>query len=163
MMTAAACPTCGRPIDEHNRHVRFVLPDPVLAVPAAERESRTWGVDPLIQVQGVGAFVRVLLPIRMTGGFSLTVGTWLAIDPARLRTVWEQWETPEYVAIELDGYLANTIPPWGASVLGAPCTAVVRDPSQFPYVRASSHPDLKAVLGNEWQHIDILEAYRSVL
>jgi hypothetical protein len=46
-------------MDEHNRHVRFVLPDPVLAVPESERAERTWGHDPLLQVQGIGAFVRV--------------------------------------------------------------------------------------------------------
>ena len=132
-------------------------------MPPDERAARTWGSDPLIQVQGVGAFVRVLLPIRLTGGFSLTVGTWLAIDPARLRSVWEQWETPSYDSIELHGYLANKIPPWGASVFGAPCTATVRDPSLFPYVTASSEPNLNAVLAQEWQHVHILEAYAAVL
>ncbi len=162
-MSTRLCPTCGRPIDEHDRHVRLVLPDPVLAVPPEERALRTWGSDPLIQVQGVGAFVRVLLPIRLTDGFSLTVGTWLAIDPERLRSVWEQWETPAYEMLELDGYLANRIPPWGDAVLGAPCTATVRDPSQFPYLAVSTHPDLNAVLSQEWQHVDILEAYAAVL
>lgn len=162
-MSTRTCPTCGRPIDEHNRHVRLVLPDPVLALPPEDRASRTWGSDPLIQVQDVGAFVRVLLPIRLTGGYSLTIGTWLAIDPARLRSVWEQWETPSYEAITLDGYLANKIPPWGADVLGAPCTAIVRDPSELPYLTVSTQTTLNAVLSQEWQHIDILEAYAAAL
>ena len=157
------CPTCGRPIDEHNRHVRLVLPDPVLDVPPDERASRTWGSDPLIQVQGVGAFVRVLLPIHLTGGSSLTVGTWLAIDPRLLRSVWENWETPAYSTMVLDGYLANAIPPWGASVLGAPTTAAVEDPSQYPYVSSSSQSDLNALLANEWPHNEILAAYSSVI
>ena len=135
----------------------------MLEVPPDERPSRTWGSDPLIQVQGVGAFVRVLLPIRLTGGFSLTVGTWLAINPALLRSVWETWETTAYSTMVLEGFLANKIPPWGASVLGAPTTAVVRDPSQNPYLSSSPQPDLNAVLSNEWPHNEILDAYNSVL
>ena len=162
IVTDARCPSCGRPLDEHDRHVRFVLPDPVLQVPADEREARTWGADPLIQVQGVGAFVRVLLPIRLTGGYALTVGTWLAIDPSLLRSVWEQWETPAYAALELDGLLANAIPPWGAAVLGMPCSANVRDPTAFPYVGASTHPGLDAAVTREWPHTEILDAYESV-
>jgi hypothetical protein len=158
-----ACPTCGRPIDQHNRHVRLILPDPVLAVPVEEREARTWGQDPLIQVQGVGAFVRVLLPIRLTGGFTLTVGTWLAIDPAQIRSVWEEWETNSYATLELDGYLANGIPPWGESVLAAPAHAAVEEPSHNPYVQSSTHPVLSDVLAGEWPHGEVLEAYRSVL
>jgi hypothetical protein len=41
-MTSDACSICGRPLEEHDRHVRFVLPEPVLAIPAEERQARTW-------------------------------------------------------------------------------------------------------------------------
>lgn len=162
-MSQHLCRTCGRPIDEHNRHVRFVLPDPVLAVPESERAERTWGADPLLQVQGIGAFVRVLLPIQLTGGFSLTAGTWLAINPSMMRDVWELWETPAYAELVLDGYLANALPPWGDKVLGVPAVAAVRDPTQWPYVNRSDAPTLQTVLSREWPHDTILEAYASVL
>jgi hypothetical protein len=162
-VVTAACPTCGRPIDAHNRHVRFGLPDPVLAIPPDERASRTWGADPMIQVQGVGAFVRVLLPIRLTDGYTLTVGTWLAINPSHLRAVWERWETSEYSSLVVEGFLANEIPPWGAQVLGASSTAEVRDPEQLPYLSASGHPRLSAILGTEWPPDVIFSAYQKVL
>jgi hypothetical protein len=114
-------------------------------------------------VQGVGAFVRVLLPIRLTDGYTLTVGTWLAIDPSRLHAVWEMWETTRYESLVLDGFLANEIPPWGAEVLGAPSTAIVRDPEQVPYLSSSSQPDLSAILRRDWPHEVILAAYQSFL
>jgi hypothetical protein len=160
---ADPCPSCGRPLDEHDRHVRIALPDPVLAVPAEQRAARTWGADPLMQVQGVGAFVRVLLPIRLTGAASLTVGTWLGIDPGRLTGVWERWETDAYATLELDGYLANAIPPWGDQVFGSPATGAVIDPSSFPYLRTSSEPVLDSILTRAWPHEEILEAYASIL
>ena len=162
-MSTPACPTCGRPLDLHDRHVRMKLPDPVLAVPEEDRASRTLGRDPLIQVQGVGAFVRVLLPIRLTGGYSLTVGTWLAIDPANLRSVWEEWIKDDYSSLVLDGFLANAIPPWGEAVLSAPATATVRDPKLNPYITASPHPVLGEVLATEWPHEDVLAPYEGLL
>ena len=143
--------------------MRLLLPDPVLAVPPDERATRTWGQDPLLQVQGIGAFVRVLLPIRLSEASALTVGTWLAINPDRMRSVWEMWETPGYATLELDGYLANAIPPWGDQVLGSPASAEVRDPSSFPYLRASSEPVLDSILTRTWPHEEILEAYASIL
>ena len=143
--------------------MRLLLPDPVLAVPPDERATRTWGQDPLLQVQGIGAFVRVLLPIRLSEASALTVGTWLAINPDRMRSVWEMWETPGYATLELDGYLANAIPPWGDQVLGSPASAKVRDPSSFPYLRASCEPVLDSILTRTWPHEEILEAYASIL
>jgi hypothetical protein len=138
------------------------LPDPVLAVPPDERAARMWGGDPLLQVQGVGAFVRVLLPIRLTEAAALTVGTWLAIDPARLTGVWERWETDAYATLELEGYLAKAIPPWGDRVLGAPAIAAVIDPSSFPCLRSSPDAMLDDILTRTWPHDAILDAYASV-
>jgi hypothetical protein len=134
------------------------LPDPVLEVPADERSSRTWGSDPLLQVQGVGAFVRVMLPIRLTDGHSLTFGTWLAINPSELPSVWERWETDTYPSIVLEGYLANAIAPWGRSVFGAPATATVREPTQNPYITATTQTALAEVIEREWPYREVLEA-----
>src|SRR5688500_10080476 len=48
-----SCPLCGRPTDSHNRHERFKLPDPVLALPDDEREARTWRTEVMMQVDGL--------------------------------------------------------------------------------------------------------------
>ncbi|MDQ3480518.1 MAG: DUF2199 domain-containing protein [Actinomycetota bacterium] len=139
-----------------------MLPDAVHVVPESERIDRTWGRDPLLQVQGIGAFVRVLLPIQLTGGFSLTVGTWLSVDPASLREVWEVWETPAYAELVLEGHLANAVPPWGQKVLGIVGVATVRDPTKWPYIQRSDAPSFQNILSTEWPHDAILGAYASV-
>jgi hypothetical protein len=152
------CPSCGRPLDAHDRHVRFKLPDPVLAVPAAERADRSWGNDVLLQVQGVGAFVRVLLPIHMTGGYTITVGTWLGVHPHDLRRAWKVWWRPEYAELQLDGHLANALPPWGEVLVAKPATATVQHPDEVPYVTGSSDQLVERILRSEWPHEQILAA-----
>jgi hypothetical protein len=150
------CPKCGRPIDAHDRHIRFALPDPVLDVPEAEREERTWGNDVLLQVQAVGCFVRVLLPVHLTGGYTVTFGTWLGVTPEDLRRSYEVWEQPAYMSLELEGRLANAVPPWGAAVFAKPASARVRDPNQAPYLESSPDPQLSDVLSREWPHEEVL-------
>ena len=152
----ATCPTCRRPLDEHNRHVRFRLPDPVLAVPAVEREARTWQTDVMMQVEGVGAFVRALLPVQLTGGYTLTFGLWLRVRPDDLQHAFAAWWAPSYPDLILDGFLANNVEPWG--LLGKPVRAVVRDPEQTPYVDSSDDHDMTHVLADEWAHEFVLDA-----
>jgi hypothetical protein len=161
-MSDRECPSCARPLDEHNRHVRLRLPDPVLAIPEPDRAARTWGGDTMLQVQDVGAFVRVLLPIKLTDGYTLTVGAWLAIDPAHLEHVWKIWDTPAYRALVLDGYLANAIEPWGDSLLGAAATARVQDETQLPWIVSSSHAGLDRLIRADWPHGPVLSAYASL-
>jgi hypothetical protein len=47
----ATCRNCGRPLDEHNRRIRFKLPEPMSAIPKEERDERTWGNDILMHVK----------------------------------------------------------------------------------------------------------------
>ena len=67
--------------------MRFVLPDPVLALPDREsakgtRMSHGPAQDSvMMQVPNVGAFVRALLPVKLTEGHTVTFGVWLAIHP----------------------------------------------------------------------------------
>jgi hypothetical protein len=66
----------------------------------------------MMQIPNVGAFVRALLPVRLSGGDSVTFGVWLAIDPRhdalrKLATVW--WNDDEYRDLKIEGWLANAI------------------------------------------------------
>ncbi len=161
-MTAAGCPSCGRLLDLHNRHVRFTLPDPVLDAPGKETTPGTWishgnaRDSAMMQVPNVGAFVRALLPIKLTEGHTVTFGVWLAVDPRELRSVFDVWWEPEYRDLRLTGRLANTIPPWG--MLAAPVETVVRDPDETPYCESSEDPQLDRVLRGEWPHDLVLTA-----
>ena len=157
-MTEARCHTCGRLLDEHQRHLRFRLPEPVLAVPANERADRTWGNDVLMEVRDVGAFVRVLVPVRLTGGYTITYGVWLGVRAEDLRRAWEVWRTPEYTDLRLDGLFANKLPAWERETYGRPLVATVRDPDAVPYATESDDPFMRCVLQEEWPHEPILDA-----
>jgi hypothetical protein len=159
-VTAGVCASCGRSLDAHDRHVRFGLPDPVLALPEREQTPGTWlshatpRESVMMQTPNVGAFVRALLPVHLTGGHTITYGVWLAINPAELRPTFSVWWEPQYADLQLDGYLANALPRWG--LLRAPVHAVVRDIDETPYCVSSTDAELARVLAGEWDHDDFL-------
>jgi hypothetical protein len=95
-VVTGVCTLCGRPTNEHDRHIRFRLPEPVLDIPEAKRATRTWGNGVLMQVEGVGAFVRILVPVHLTGGYTVTFGAWLGVHPDDLPHVHAVWETDSY-------------------------------------------------------------------
>jgi len=152
----APCPTCGRPRDQHDRHLRFHLPEPVLDVPEAERKGRTWGNDTLMQVRDVGSFVRVMIPVKLTGGYTVTFGAWLWVSPDDLRHAHEIWWKPEYSGLRLSGRLANMLPGWEPATYLKPVEAAVLDPNKAPYVVASPDDFMQMVLTHEWPHEDLL-------
>jgi hypothetical protein len=160
------CPSCGRRRDAHDRHVRYGLPDPVLALRRREKTAGTWMTHKtaresvMMQVPDVGSFVRVLLPIRLTGGFSLTYGLWLGVSPSDLRSTFDVWNDPSYPDLRLTGRLANAVLPWG--LLGAPVATVVRHPDETPYCATSSDETLNRILSDEWDHDLVLGAVGSI-
>jgi len=62
---------CGGPVDVHDRQIRFRLPEPVLDSPGQERVPGAWlsyespEASVMMQIPGVGAFVRALLVVRL--------------------------------------------------------------------------------------------------
>jgi len=157
-VSVAVCALCGRLSEEHNRQLRFVLPEPVLAVPADERASRTWGNDVLMMVQEVGAFVRVLVPVHLTGGYTVTFGAWLGVHPDELRRAYDSWFAPEYQQLELNGVLANMLPPWEEQTYRRPLRVTVRDSNEVPYAAESPDTGLQRILTAEWSHGFVLAA-----
>jgi hypothetical protein len=65
----------------------------------------------MMQVPGLGAFVGALLPVRLTGGHTVTYGVWVSIDPRDLQRALAVWWQPEYAGLTLDGVLANALLP----------------------------------------------------
>jgi len=143
--------------------MRFALPDPVLQAEGVSM-SDVWmtGQDAnssvMLQVSGVGAFVRALLPIKLTDDHRITYGVWVAIDPAELGQVFDIWWEPAYQDLTLEGYLANSIEPLG--LLGAAVSLRTLDPEQTPYCVKSSNDRLNSVLTDEWDHELVLSAVR---
>ena len=134
------------------------MPEPVLTVPAEDREALTWGNDVLMQVQGVGAFVRILVPIKLTGGYTMTYGAWLGVHPDDLRRAWEVWRTPEYTELRLHGLLANILPSCGSDTYGKPLEAAVLDVDHVPYAVNSPDEFMRRLLQDQWPHDMVLHA-----
>ena len=104
----------------------------------------------------MGTFVGALLPVRVTGGLSVTYGVWAGIHPDDLRRAFAVWWEPEYQDLRLEDVLANAVPPWG--LLTAPVILTVRDAEQTPYCSASPDPELARVLADEWPNEQVLAA-----
>jgi hypothetical protein len=137
-----------------DRHVRCVLPQPVFDSPDRERVPGAWlshetpAESVMMQVPGIGEFVRALLPVRFAGGHTVTFGVWLELVPGELQRIFAVWWAPEYADLRIKARLANSIKPWG--LLGAPVEAVVRDVEETPYCVRSTDPELDRVLHDEW-------------
>ena len=111
-----------------------------------------------MQVQGVGAFVRVLVPTHLSGGYTVTFGAWLGVHPDDLRRAYEVWWTDAYADLVLEGRLANMLPPWESETYAKPMLVAVRDPDAVPYAVGSTDDFLQSVLTEEWPHEAVLSA-----
>jgi len=154
--TARTCEICGLLTSDHERDVRFRLPDPVLNSPDQHLAEGSWLSNPdpnlatLMQIPEISPFVRALLPVRLTGGHTLRFGVWIAIHPDELQRAASVWNEPEYGELKLTGYLANRIEPWG--LFAVPVNLAVLDPDHTPYCVSSPDQGLDDVLSKEWLH-----------
>ena len=105
-------------------------------------------------VPELGAFIRALLPVTLTGGHTVTFGVWAAVRGEDLQHAFEVWWEPKYASLRLDGYLANDIAPW---VLRAPVQLAVLNADETPYCISSEHAELHRILTTDWPH-DVLRA-----
>lgn len=148
------CPCCGGALSPVDFAVRSTWPDPMLALLPEERDA-TWGNEHLRAAEGIGAFVRCLMPVRLTGGGTLEYSVWLRVTVEALRHASTIWEAPEYADLRLEGTVANAIKPWD-DMLGAPARAEVRDPESIPWLVADEGTLMHRVLHDEWDRDDVL-------
>lgn len=135
--------------------VRFGLPDCVRD--AGEASLRyAGGLRALLEADGVGCFVRCRLPLALTGGTSLVVGTWVRVGESDFGAAQRSWESFGYEELVLAGTLANAVPPFGDELLHAPVTLGVGDRDELPYVTGSDRPDVARVLETVWDRDSVL-------
>ncbi|GAA3223203.1 DUF2199 domain-containing protein [Dactylosporangium siamense] len=152
------CSYCHQRVEGTDLDFRFKLPDPLFAIPEAERPARISDSGDMVGADGVGVFVRVLLPVRLTEGYQITYGTWLCLmtreDFDRVRSL---WHSPDYPSLVVDGVLANAIEPWGAPLVKRARVAV-RHPDRVPYVEAIEDDEMGKVLTETWSRDWVLSA-----
>jgi hypothetical protein len=111
------CSVCGRPTSAHQRHVRFGLPDPVLALAKREQAEGTWDEpsDGARLGDAPSSKRWCLRPLVATGpsidGTSVTFKVWIAIDPRnealrRLTEIW--WDDARYRDLRLEGWCTRS-------------------------------------------------------
>lgn len=126
------------------------MPDAAAALPERELRQRfVVGGGSFATLDG-DCFLRALLPVPLTGGHEYHFGVWLEVSEAMISHAAEVWDEPDYATLVVNGRLANSVPPWGRSVLGAPCRAVVRSLNELPYIEWSSQPALARILHHPW-------------
>src|SRR5260370_753148 len=107
MDARVTCSCCGTVLPDTDRFdARFGLPDVALTAPETARHQVNAG---LLRVQGQGCFARCLLPVRLSGGLELMLGTWMQISDADLERARALWDEPAYADLVLTGTLANAI------------------------------------------------------
>jgi hypothetical protein len=112
----------------------------------------------MIDVDGVGSFVRALVPIQLTDGYSVTFGVWVEVPRTEMHRALETWFAPSYSDLAIDGCLANGLGPW--DVRGAPIRIEVVNPDQTPYAMSSTDPALSSVIADIWDHDFVLATLR---
>lgn len=156
------CTCCGHDLHEYDRHLRFRLPDRVADLPDAER---TPGIglsdeDPMradfLEAGDLGCFVRVLLRLPLTEGYSLTYGAWVRVTPETAQRIGRLWASDLYVTLRFDGTLANALPLLGH--LDAPVSAAVVLTGSLPNVVGSTDERLAADLCTAHERVAMLAA-----
>lgn len=162
MAATEPCSCCGIAPDPQGKplSITFGLPDVVFDIEPVLLQ--TWGDDPFLAIKDVGFFLRVLLPVQLTDGFSVNFGTWLEIHSEDFRQAWQTWNFPEYADLSVQGYLANRIKPWKKAP-HAMVRAEVRDMNQVPYVAASDNPVFSGIVTDTWPHAAVLKPYAKLL
>ncbi|MFD0360673.1 DUF2199 domain-containing protein [Nocardia sp. GCM10030253] len=123
--------------------IRRLRPEALIGLPDKDMVSP---IADMILAKGHGAFLRCLLPVRLTGGVELVFGSWMKISGADAERAFQVWDSPAYANLRVSGTLANIIQPW--DVLGTPVTAEVRDEGELPYI--TSHSPLAQEWGRDF-------------
>jgi hypothetical protein len=128
--------------------ITFAKPDVVFDI--HPELLQTWGDDPFLAIMDVGFFLRVVLQV------------WLEIPDEDFRTAWQTWNFPEYADLAVEGYLANSIDPWGRfpHVLAK---ATIRDVDEVPVLTSCPDLDVMRIIDGIWPRDAVLAPYADLL
>jgi hypothetical protein len=139
-----------------------VLPDHIAAWDAAMVESRTEGNETFLKVDADQFYMRAILPVQLTDGHVVAFGVWLEVEYETIEAAFEVWDAAAYAGFTCSGRLANDLPSWPGSALGAQVEAEVRHQSELPYVIRSTDSAVQHILDANWEHSVVLDRINAV-
>jgi hypothetical protein len=156
------CSCCGEPLPAGNLAWDLEEPDPVVYLDEAERADRISAqTDQGFCVQGLGNFIRVILPAPVEHDRTATFGVWLCITAAadwrRIMAAGSRGGSA-WAGLTFEGRLASAIEPW-PDIFGAWTRAVVPGPGKVPRLVHSHDPLLARVLTERWPE-DLIRSSR---
>jgi hypothetical protein len=135
------CAFCGREHDVDDMDFAFRRPDPLLAVPEAEREARcSWDVD-LAKVDET-FYVRCVLYLPRQGGGDFGLGLWVRVSPEDFGRYLSVYEHPDQAnEPPFRGVVANQVATYPPTI-GLPVTVRLTGATTRPVLvcDASTHP-----------------------
>ncbi|MEU7826658.1 DUF2199 domain-containing protein [Catellatospora sp. NPDC049133] len=151
--TAILCSCCGEPLPPGNLAWDLEMPDPVAYLDDDDRAQRTlFESEQVFNIAGLGAFIRVILPVPVEHDRTATFGVWLCVPDAKEWTRINEAARKggsAWAGITFEGRLATALQPW-PDVFGAWTRAVVPGPDQVPRLVHSHDPLLARVLTERW-------------
>ena len=160
--TLEPCACCGIAPDPRGRPLSITFEQPDVIDEIHPELLDTWGGDPFLAIKGIGFFVRVILPVKLSDGFAVDFGTWLEVINEDFRALWNTWNFPEYKDFEIQGYVGNVIAPFDAFP-HALVKATVRETEQVPYLTSSENSVFTRLLSDTWPHATVLAPYAELL
>jgi hypothetical protein len=158
---ARVCHCCGKVLDADSLAWDYPLPDDLAVLSEEERAAsiQTW-TRQIVQADGYGSAIRVILPIPLDTGDLVTLGVWLAIGGAAewdrvldaARAGGDAWSGTTFT-----GRLLNAVDPW-PDVYLAEAVAVVPGPNKVPRITDSANELLRRVLTGPWTHKEVVGA-----
>ncbi|XZE36948.1 DUF2199 domain-containing protein [Pirellulaceae bacterium SH501] len=152
------CEQCGCPISDHPRDFRSEWPERLVKLPTNDWFERKWGNDDLLEVEGVGSYIRIVIKVRVKNAEPVTYRVWLEVFPEDLLRAWEIWNSPAYNLIKMKGVLANRLAGWSETILHQMLEVEVQAPNELPVAVASPHAELNKIITSEWDESVVLTA-----
>jgi hypothetical protein len=140
-------------------HYGFQLPDAVFALDPESVVSSPAGLPGRVAlVEGLGGFARTYADVALDVG-SVRFGLWLAVPDEVAELAIAAWDTPDFADLRLEGTIANALPPWGESLLGARAVArASADPAADRPLVVGGDPVVESLLHQTWERAAIVAA-----
>lgn len=148
------CLGCGGPLDPEHPRFDIALPQPLAEISDAERTACvSTETDKLIVADGIGNFIKVLLPISLDDGRRVTYSLWVGMNGSVLEAMSQRMRTQGMAGIKIEGVLANSLHPWGDGMLKADAQIESKQTEPGGYnlfIVGSTAPELKRIIQGSW-------------